>query len=133
MPRKKLTVDRYEDIQRMLAAGRGVREITRTLKCSRRLVRQIRDGLRALPGPRKDAAEPLWMAQVNWAEITLKLGLGHPLKLLWREQAEGLTTYSNFWKQFHRKFPHYRRTTVTVRDFGPSEPREGRRTDSSRE
>jgi len=33
-------VDRYKEIGRLLAAARGVREITRALQCSRRLVRQ---------------------------------------------------------------------------------------------
>ena len=32
MSRRVLTVDRYEEIERLLAAGRGVREITRALK-----------------------------------------------------------------------------------------------------
>ena len=49
MSRRVLTVDRYKEIERLLAAGRGVREITRALKCSRRLVRQIRDGLHGPP------------------------------------------------------------------------------------
>lgn len=33
MSRRVLTVDRYKEIERLLAAGRGVREITRALKC----------------------------------------------------------------------------------------------------
>ena len=36
MARRKFTVDRYNEIERLLAAGRGVREIARALKCSRR-------------------------------------------------------------------------------------------------
>jgi len=37
MSRRKFTVDRYKKIERLLAAGRDIREITRALKCSRRL------------------------------------------------------------------------------------------------
>jgi DNA invertase Pin-like site-specific DNA recombinase len=44
MARRKLTVDRHEEIKRRLAAGRSLREIANGLGCSRRLVRQIRDG-----------------------------------------------------------------------------------------
>jgi hypothetical protein len=33
------------------------------------------------------------------------VGLGLPLKFLWEKKAQGLTTYSSFWKQFYRKFP----------------------------
>lgn len=61
------------------------------------------------------------MAQVNWPEIVHDLGLGHPLKFLWEEKAQSLTTYSNFWKQFYRKFPQYRQAAVTARDFEPGE------------
>ena len=102
MSRRTFTVDRYKEIERLLAAGRGVREITRALQCSRRLVRQIRDGLRGSPDQPKSVADPLWMAQINWPELIHELGLGHPLKFLWEEKAQALTTYPNFWKQFYR-------------------------------
>ena len=121
MSRRKLTVDRYKEIERLLAAGRGVREITRSLRCSRRLVRQIRDGVHAPPDQPRSAAEPLWMTQVDWAQIIHDLGLGHPLKFLWEEKAQALTTYSNFWKQFYRKYPQYRQAAVTAREFQPGE------------
>lgn len=52
MSQRKLTVDRCKEIVRLLAGGQGVREITRSLRCSRRLVRQIRDG------PRDTRASP---------------------------------------------------------------------------
>ncbi|HEY1755028.1 MAG TPA: IS21 family transposase [Bryobacteraceae bacterium] len=114
-------MDRYKEIERLLAAGRGVREIMRALKCSRRLVRQIRDGLHGPPDQPRSTADPPWMAQINWPEIVHDLGLGHPLKFLWEEKAQSLTTYSNFWKQFYRKFPQYRQAAVTARDFEPGE------------
>jgi hypothetical protein len=47
--------------------------------------------------------------------------LGHPLKFLWEERAQHLTTYSNFWKQFYRKFPQYRQASVTAREFTAGE------------
>jgi len=121
MSRRTLTVDRYKEIERLLAAGRGIREITRALKCSRRLVRQIRDGEQRSPEQPKNVVDPLWMAQVDWPGVIHDLGLGHPLKFLWEEKAQSLTTYSNFWKQFYRKFPQYRDAAVTARDFEPGE------------
>jgi len=121
MSRRTLTVDRYKEIERLLAAGRGIREITRALKCSRRLVRQIRDGQQRSPEQPKSVVDPLWMAQVDWPGVIHDLGLGHPLKFLWEEKAQSLTTYSNFWKQFYRKFPQYRDAAVTARDFEPGE------------
>ena len=32
-----------------------------------------------------------------------------------------MTTYTNFWKQFYRKFPQYRQPSVTAREFTPRE------------
>jgi hypothetical protein len=46
--------------------------------------------------------DALWMAQVDWLGVIHDLGLGHPLKFLWQERAQGLTTYSNFWKWYGR-------------------------------
>ncbi len=78
MARGKLTVDRYAEIRRRLAEGRGVREIARALSCSRRLVREIRAGLKDSPAVPKRAADPLWMARLDWPAIIHDLGLGHP-------------------------------------------------------
>jgi hypothetical protein len=121
MARRVLTVDRYAEIRRRLAEGRGVREIARALGCSRRLVREIRAGLKDSPDAPKPLRDPLWMAQLEWPAIIHDLGLGHPLKFLWEERAQHLTTYSNFWKQFYRKFPQYRAASVTAREFDPGE------------
>lgn len=121
MARRKLTVDRYAEIRRRLSEGRGVREIARALSCSRRLIREIRAGLKDSPAALKAGTDPLWMAQLDWPAIIHDLGLGHPLKFLWEEKAQHLTTYSNFWKQFYRKFPQYRQASVTAREFAPGE------------
>ena len=120
MARRKLTVDRHEEIRRRLAAGRGLREIASALGCSRRLVRQIRDGER-LTHETAASPDPLWMAQLEWPVIIHELGLGHPMKFIWEERAKALITYPNFWKQFYRKFPQYREATVTAREFEPAE------------
>jgi transposase len=121
MARRIFTVDRYEEIKRRLLAGRRVREIARALKCSRRIVREVRDGLRSSPALPKASNDPLWMAQMDWPAVIHELGLGHPLKFIWEEKAQSLTSYSNFWKQFYRKFPQYRTASVTARDFAPGE------------
>lgn len=112
---------RYEEIQRRLAEGRGLREIARALGCSRTTVREVRDGLRGSPAHLPQRMDPAWMLQLDWPQVIEDLGMGHPMKLIWEEKAERLTTYSNFWKQFYRKFPEYRQPTVTARDFTPGE------------
>jgi hypothetical protein len=119
MARRRFTVDRYTEIERRLRAGRSLREIARALGCSRRTVREVRDGLRSAPG--RTVGDPLWMSQVEWPAVLHELGLGHPLKFIWEERAQSLTTYPNFWKQFYRKFPELRQATVTARDFAPGE------------
>src|SRR5947199_7926615 len=121
MALRSMTVHRYEEIRRRLAEGRSLRETARALGCSRRTVREVRDGERVSPDAPKVIADPLWMAQLDWPTIIHDLGLGHALKFVWEERAQHLTTYSNFWKQFYRKYPHFREATVTARDFVPGE------------
>jgi len=121
MGARSMTVRRFEEIQRRLSDGRGLREIARALGCSRDTVREVRDGLRISPDTPKSLPDPLWMLQLDWPAIIHDLGLGHPLKFLWEEKAQHLTSYPNFWKQFYRKFPQYRLATVTAREFVPGE------------
>ena len=121
MGSRSMTVDRCQEIERRLRDGRGLREIARALGRSRQTVREIRDGIRASPAVRKAAPEPLWMLQVAWPAVLHDLGLGHPLKFIWEERAQSLTSYPNFWKQFYRKYPELRQATVTARDFAPGE------------
>jgi hypothetical protein len=61
------------------------------------------------------------MSQLEWPTILHDHGLGFPLKFIWDERAKTLTTYSNFWKQFYRKFPQCRKDGVTARTFEPGE------------
>jgi len=118
---RSMTVGRYEEIRRRLAEGRGVREIARALGCARATVREVRDGARVSPDAPKTCRDPLWMRQLEWPSIIHDLGLGHPLKFVWEEKAQHLTTYPNFWKRFYRKFPQYRQASVTAREFEPGE------------
>jgi hypothetical protein len=83
-------------------------------------VRQIRDGER-LTHETAASPDPLWMSQIEWPVIIHELGLGHPMKFIWEERAKSLITYPNFWKQFYRKFPQYRKATITAREFEPGE------------
>lgn len=121
MAGRPITVVRFEEIQRLLAQKRGVREIARVLKCSRDTVRGVRDGEISSPDKPKAIDDPLWMSQVDWTLVIGELALGHPLKFIWEEKAQNITTYSNFWKQFYRKYPQYREASVTLREFAAGE------------
>ena len=49
MGSRSMTVRRYEEIRRRLTEGRSLREIASALGCSRRTVREVRDGERGSP------------------------------------------------------------------------------------
>jgi hypothetical protein len=102
MARRKLTVDRHEEIKRRLADGRRLREIATALGCSRRLVRQIRDGDR-LTHETAASPDPLWMSQLEWPVIIHELGLGHPMKFIWEERAKALITVQKFLKTYQAR------------------------------
>lgn len=123
MAGRSLTVHRFEEIKRLISSGRSVREIAQSLKCSRKTVRGVRDGVTRPAGPARatEADDPLWMSQVDWTLVLSELSHGHALKFIWSERAATLTQYPNFWKQFYRKYPQYRAATVTLRDFDPGE------------
>src|SRR5689334_21420494 len=94
MGSRSMTASRYEEIRRRLAEGRTLREIARALGCSRATVREVRDGVRQSPDAPKAVSDPVWMLQLDWPAIIHDLGLGHPLKLIWEEKAQQLTSYS---------------------------------------
>lgn len=121
MARKILTVMKYEEIKRLMELGLSDRQIAKSLRCSRDTVRGIREGKIVSPGTPKVIEGPIWAKQVNWEEICRERSLGYELKYIWEERAKDQTTYSNFWKQFHRKFPQYRDAMVVHREFKPGE------------
>lgn len=121
MAGRRITVVKYGEVKRLLAAGRRVREIARGLKISRKTVRAVRDGELGSPDEPRALPDPLWMNQVEWPAVIHDLSLGHPLKFIWEERAKSAITYPNFWKQFYRKFPHLREAAITLRDFEPGE------------
>src|SRR3989338_1222270 len=121
MANKKLTVMKYEEIQRMMELGRSDRQISKALKCSRDTVRGVRQGKIISPAIPKVIEGPIWAKQVNWEDICKEKALGHELKYIWEEKAQDKTTYSNFWKQFYRKFPQFRDGFIVRREFKPGQ------------
>jgi len=121
MARKRMTVVRFEEVKRLIGEGLSDRAIMRALRCRREKVAEIRKGTASAPGRPKAIVGPLWTEQVSWAEVTTELSLGHPLKLIHEEKASHLTTYSNFWKQFYRRYPALLKASVTLREFAPGE------------
>ncbi len=121
MARKEMTVKRYQEIRRLLDLEISVRQISKAMKCTRRTVRQVRNGELADPGKEKVIEGPLWALEVGWDTVMKEVIAGHPLKLIWEDMAKEKVTYVNFWKQFHRRFPEYGQETVVHRFFEPAE------------
>lgn len=121
MARREMTVERFGEIQRYIAEGQSDRKIARALKCRRTKVAEIRRGEAKDPAIPKLFQEPLWAAGVAWESVKEELGYKHPLKFIWEEKAQSITTYSNFWKVFYRKFPFLRKALSVPRDFAPGE------------
>lgn len=116
-----MTVVRFEEIHRLIQEGLSDRAIVRALRCRREKVAEIRKGIAPDPAVPKVIPGPLWTESVPWAEVITELSLGHPLKLIHEEKASHLTTYSNFWKQFYRRYPELLKSAVTLREFAPGE------------
>jgi len=121
MARGKLSIMKYEEVKRLMGLGLSDRQISKSLRCSRNTIKGIREGSVPSPAAPKVIEGPIWAKQVNWEEICREKGLGHALKFIWEERAKEKTTYSNFWKQFYRKFPQLRDATVVHREFKPGE------------
>ena len=116
-----MTVVRFEEVKRLIEEGLSDRAIMRALRCRREKIAEIRKGTATDPARPKVIMGPLWGEQVAWAEVITELSLGHPLKLIHEEKAAHLTTYSNFWKQFYRRYPALLKASVTLREFAPGE------------
>ena len=121
MARREMTVERYSDVKRYIAEGLSDRQIARALKCSRNTVAEIRRGEARDPSIPKVFKGPLWAQTLDWESIKEELGYKHPLKFIWEEKAQSVTTYSNFWKVLYRKFPHLQAGLSIPRDFDPGE------------
>ena len=104
MAGRRITVAKYGEVKRLLAAGRRVREIARVLKISRNTVRAVRSGELGSPDQARALPDPLWMSAVEWPAVIHDLSQGHPLKFIWEERAKSAITYPNFWKHFYRQF-----------------------------
>lgn len=121
MSRREMTVVRFAEIKRLILEGLSDREIARSLSVRRTKVAEIRRGEARDPGIPKVLVGPAWAQGIDWDDVILELGYRHPLKFIWEEKALTLTTYSNFWKVFYRKFPLLRKAMSTPREFGAGE------------
>lgn len=123
MARRIMTVKRFEEIQRLIEAGKSDRFISRAVGCRRSKISRIRQGLDKVQDVGKSAliATPLWVEQVDWKTVLSEIGRGFEIKKIWEEKAAPLTTYPNFCKQLHKRHPHLMKASVTLREFAPGD------------
>lgn len=122
MARQELTMDRFNEIKRQLDLKIPVIQISGNVGCSERTVRLIRDGVILPPDQVSKVIQgPLWSAQVDWDGILREALDGHAFSLIWSERAKELVGYKAFLDQFHKKFPHYKKSFVVHRFFEPGE------------
>ncbi len=123
MARRIMTVKRFEEIQRLIAAGKSDRFISRALGCRRSKVSRIRNGRDQLRdvGRAQTTTSPLWVEQVDWETVLADIGAGHEIKKIWEEKSKELTTYANFCKKLHKRYPSLMKASVTLREFSPGD------------
>ncbi len=122
MARRVWTVARVEEIQRLMSEGLSDRQIARTLRCRRSRIREVRElgpaACQVIAAPAV-AIEPGWSAGIEWSAVLDEIGRGFEIKSVWDERAGTATTYPNFWKYLHRRYPNLLTHTVTLREFAP--------------
>lgn len=121
MSKKELTVERYEEIKRLLDLGISGRAIAKSLSCSRKTVTAIREGEIKNPSVTKEVQEPIWTVQIDWNDVLELFTKGHFLKYIWEEKASSITSYVNFWRYFLKRFPEFKQRVSTHREFQPGE------------
>lgn len=120
MARREMTMDRFNEIKRLLMLKIPIRKISESTRCSRKTVREIRDGVRLAPD-KKTAIGPAWANGIRWEDVMGHVVSGHPLKYIWREFGREMISYVSFWRQFQARYPEYSQETVVHRIFEAGE------------
>lgn len=122
MGRVKMEDARFERIKEKIESGLSIAEISRIEKCTRRTVRQIRDGEMVKPSLKQArCSEPPWAIGIGWDSIYKDVTIGgHYLSDLWEESGASIS-YDQFRRYFHKRFPLLKLKISTPRVFEPGE------------
>ena len=122
MGRVKMEDVRFERIKQKINSGLSITKIAVLEKCSRRTVRQIRDGEMVKPSLREARClEPVWSIGIDWDSIYKDVTIGgHYLSDLW-EESDAKISYDQFRRYFHKRFPLLKLKVSTPRVFEPGE------------
>ncbi len=93
----------YEDIKQKIEQGLSDRQIAKAVGRRRQTIADIRSGKYSFE---TSTGLPDWMNLLNWEDLLKDIGLKHPLKFIWEESVQQLTSYSNFTKYLYKKYPY---------------------------
>ena len=107
----KVSTAMQRQVLELHAQGMTARKIAKALKVGRNTIRKIIErGELTSPG----AIEPEWSKTIDWERVRLEVSRGVQLNVLAREHAEGVVSYVQFWRQFHKKYPEVPQATMRL-------------------
>ena len=122
MSRVKMDSQRYKRIKSKIDVGLSVNKVSQLEGCSRRTVRQIRDGDIIDPSiVVRVYSIPAWASPLNWDEIYDEIVNGGQCRYDVWEERQLEVSYSQFSRYFNQRF-HFKLNKVsTPRHFEPGE------------
>ena len=122
MSRRIMDEKRYQTIKEYLQAGVGINQICKIVGATKRTIQQVRDGVIQRPSEMLCQREvPVWSHSVDWEKVLSELRSGHYLKYIWEERWSEQISYSQFTREFHKKFPNEGKEVVTRREYRAGE------------
>lgn len=119
--RRAISVARYREIRRLLEQGLSERNISLSLRCSRKTIRKVREGrITEATLEVTGLSETGWEQEIDWESVKSLLK-DHPLKYIWEEKAGHLIQYSGFWKYFSKRYPLEHGRISVHREFSAGE------------
>ena len=107
----KVSTAMQKQVLELHAQGMTARKIAKTLRVGRNTIKEIIErGELIKPG----AIEPGWSKTIDWEKVRLEVSRGTQLNILAREHAEGVVSYVQFWRQFHKKYPEVPQATMRL-------------------
>lgn len=107
----KVSTAMQRQVLELHAQGMTARKIAKTLKVGRNTIKKIIErGDLIAPG----AIEPEWSKAIDWEKVRLEVSRGVQVNILAREHAEGVVSYVQFWRQFHKKYPEVPQATMRL-------------------
>lgn len=100
-----------EQILKLHSQGKSSRAIAKMLKVGRNTVRAVLErGEIVATG----SGEPEWSKSLNWGQIHLEVSRGIQFNILYKEHAAHLISYTQFWREYHRRHPSMNKITMRL-------------------